>query len=172
MSTLRYNLSFSVLTLSLVAACGGGGSGGGGSSSAAVTGPGGKAIKTAGGQAISAAAHNYWKDALAAFNKYEAQGWNDSACSSVSSSFEDAADAQKNFAEAIFMQGLALARCDEDEKALALYNKALRANPKFCKARVGPAVHRGLRQPGGHPEPQRAGELQGRTVEPPSCACH
>jgi tetratricopeptide (TPR) repeat protein len=138
MNTLRGYLSYSalVLMLTLAVACGGGG-GGGGSNAPAVTGPGGKQITTAGGAAISAAAHNRWKEALAAFTKYEAAGWNEGACESVSSSFEDAADAQKDFAEAIFMQGLALARCDQDEKALALYNKALRANGKFCKARVG-----------------------------------
>jgi Tfp pilus assembly protein PilF len=135
MKTLNDHLSISLLTLTLVAACGGGGGGGG--NSPAVMGPGGKAITTAGGQAISVAAHNYWKDALTQFTKYEAAGWNDQACGSVSSAFEKASDAQKGFAEAIFMQGLSLARCSKDEEALALYNKALRTNAKFCKARVG-----------------------------------
>ena len=137
MKTLNDHLSISLLTLTLVAACGGGGGGGGGSNSPAVTGPGGKAITTSGGQAISQAAHNYWKDALAQFQKYEGSGWNEQACKSVSSAFEDASDAQKGFAEAIFMQGLSLARCDKDDDALALYTKALRTNAKFCKARVG-----------------------------------
>jgi tetratricopeptide (TPR) repeat protein len=141
MSTLRLMVvACSGLAL---AACGGssGGSSGSGSGGSATVG--GKVIKSAGGQAVSQEAHNYWTDGVKLFKRYEAQGkWTDSQCDEVADKFEDAADAQAKFAEALYMAGLAHDRCGRTEKAQKFYSDTLRASSKFCKARVAVALEK------------------------------
>lgn len=124
------------LALCLALGCGGGGgSEHGGSGSTATVG--GSAVKTRGGQAVNVEAHNRWKDGLAAFQAAEKQGWTSERCDSVASKFESAAETNTKFAEALYMAGVAKARCGKTEEALAFYNKALRQNSKLCGARVG-----------------------------------
>ena len=134
-----FRASVLIASAYLAAACGGGGSGGSSSGNAM---SGGRAIRTAGGQAVSEEAHNYWSDGLKKFKAAEASGrWSDSQCDSVASEFESAASAQNGkFAEALYMAGLAHDRCGRKEKATGLYNQALRVNAKFCKARVALAL--------------------------------
>ncbi|MCA9601023.1 MAG: tetratricopeptide repeat protein [Polyangiales bacterium] len=128
---------FGAVSLSMLVACGGGSTGPGGSPA----GPkahtdGGEVIKTASGRAVTQEAHDKWSDALAAYDKAAQAGWNSGSCSSVSDDFLDAAKAQGNkFAEAFFMAGVALERCDKHDDALKLYNRALESNPKYCSAR-------------------------------------
>lgn len=126
----------------LLAGCGGGSSGGGASNTAPAKTAGGGVIKTAGGTALNVEAHNRWKEGVAAFKDAEKQGWNEARCEAVADKFDDAADAQNKFAEAHYMAGLAHSKCGQKNDALAAYQKALRQNPKFCKARVAIAVDR------------------------------
>lgn len=131
-----------LVALSLAtAACGGGSGAGGGGKGGPAAVSGGRQIKTAGGQAVNVEAHNHWTDGVRAFKSYEAKGnWSDGACDDAAGKFEDAADAQAKFAEALFMAGLSHDRCGRKEKAQKLYNDAIRANSKFCKARVALAL--------------------------------
>jgi tetratricopeptide (TPR) repeat protein len=125
-----------------LAACGGGkGKGAEGSEAAAVT-EGGQKVKSGSGAAINVQAHNYWKDGVAAFRSAEKSGWNEQRCDQVSEKFEEAADAQAKFAEALYMAGVAHGKCGRKAKALEFYQKALRQNSKFCKARVAVALDR------------------------------
>jgi tetratricopeptide (TPR) repeat protein len=121
------------------AACGGSASVTAGGSGTVARSETGKEIKTIGGQAINLAAHNKWKEGVAAFKAADKQGWNDARCDEVSGKFESAADAQSKFAEALYMAGAAHLKCGggHKQKALAFFQKALRQNPKLCKARVG-----------------------------------
>ncbi len=127
------------LALALAAAC----SSGGGSTSESTTPPadvartaGGEAITTADGSAVSRKAHGKWESALDEFDRNEKSGWTSAKCSGSEKSFERAADAQGGaFAEAHYMAGLALSKCG-DAGAYAHYEKALKIDAKFCKARV------------------------------------
>ena len=131
-----------VATSVLFAACGGkSGKGAEGSEAAAVT-AGGQKVKSGSGAAINVQAHNYWKDGVAAFKGAEKSGWNEQRCDQVAEKFEDAADAQAKFAEALYMAGVAHGKCGRKAKALEFYQKALRQNSKFCKARVAVALDR------------------------------
>ncbi|HEX7478008.1 MAG TPA: hypothetical protein VF331_09400 [Polyangiales bacterium] len=125
----------------LTAACGGSAaSGGSGSGSGSAT-VGGKAIKTAGGQAVSQEAHNRWTEGLKLFKLYDTKGgWTSAHCDDAAGKFEDAAGAQAKFAEALYMAGLSNDRCGNRDKAQKFYGDAIRANPKFCKARVAIAL--------------------------------
>ncbi len=97
---------------------------------------GGEAITTADGSAVSKKAHGRWESALEEFESNEKSGWTASKCKSSEKSFEGAADAQGgDFAEALYMAGLALSRCGDDG-AFEHYEQALKADPRFCKARV------------------------------------
>ncbi len=118
--------------------CGGGsgGSAGAGPDAQAATTVGGEAIRTAGGEAVLKKAHDRWRSAMAEFQKNEENGWTPAACSSTASAFESAASAQDGgFAEAQYMAGLSLAKCNE-AAAYDHYEDALKADSKFCKARV------------------------------------
>ena len=128
--------------LCALAACGGGTGPSSAEGAKAATSAGGRVIKTASGQTVNVEAHNRWKEGVAAFKAAEKQGWNDQRCDAVSEKFEAAANAQAKFAEAQYMAGLAQSKCDRASKALAFYQKAIRQNPKFCKARVAIAVDR------------------------------
>lgn len=124
------------LTFSNVGCGGSSGATSEGGSSSAARGAGGKAIRTGGGQAVNLEAHNRWKEGVAAFQAAEKQGWTPQRCSNVSEQFEDAADAQNKFAEAYYMAGVVHQRCGDADKARDFFQKALRQNSKFCKARV------------------------------------
>src|SRR2546429_118254 len=129
-----------VLSISLCAwatGCGGSASAslstsGGGTTAKSET---GKEIKTQGGQAVNLAAHNKWKEGVAAFKAADKQGWNDQRCEDVAGRFEAAASAQKKFAEALYMAGASHLKCGHKQKALTFFQQAIRQNPKFCKAR-------------------------------------
>lgn len=134
------NHSLALIALSLVAACGG--SGGGPANTQSASSPdvartvGGEAIMTADGSAVTKKAHNKWESAVTDFAAHEKSGWTDASCSSTSKEFERVADAQGGgFAEAHYMAGLALSRC-EDAGAYEHYEQALKIDSKFCKARV------------------------------------
>jgi tetratricopeptide (TPR) repeat protein len=142
----RYGLqgfSTAMLCLSL-AACGGSASssetGSSSPSSGGTATEGGRAIKTGGGQSVSVRAHAQWNDGLKLFKSYEPKNWNDAHCDEVGAKFEAAASTQAKFAEALYMAGLSQDRCGRKDKAQAFYDKALQANPKFCKARVAVAL--------------------------------
>ncbi len=133
---------FAALALSgaLAAGCGGSASVAGGTTAEKAAGP-ASGVKSGSGQAVTQAAADQWKEALAEFEAAEKSGWNDSSCSSVSESFTKANRAQGGkFAEAVYMSGLSLARCNKTEEALKLYNSALEINPKQCGARTGVGV--------------------------------
>ncbi|MEM7437466.1 MAG: tetratricopeptide repeat protein [Myxococcota bacterium] len=101
---------------------------------------GGETITTADGSAVSKKAHNRWESALREFDRNENTGWTAAKCSSSSKEFEKAASAQGGaFAEAHYMAGLSLERCG-DSGADQHYEAALKADPKFCKARVALAL--------------------------------
>jgi len=117
----------------LVVGCGGGASSEGGSTA---VGPGGAPVRTRGGAAVTAEAHNKWLRASELFTRYESEGWNPSKCDDVSGQFSEAAETQRDFAEAFYMAGLAKQRCGEGEEAQAFYQRALRANSKLCRPRV------------------------------------
>lgn len=130
--------------MALVAAafgCGGGAGGGSSSSKGAVPADaartaGGEAILTADGTAVSKKAHNRWQSAVSEFKRNEENGWTPGECSSTARAFERAAGAQGGgFAEAQYMAGLSKARCN-DSDAYKNYEAALKADSKFCKARV------------------------------------
>lgn len=138
-TSIVWALSFG--TALLVAACGGGSKGPGTEGSGAVArNAGGGEIKTAGGEKINIEAHNRWKEGVAAFRAADKQGWNEARCESVADHFEDAAEAQNKFAEALYMAGVVHARCGDKAKANGFFQKALRQNSKFCKARVAMAL--------------------------------
>jgi tetratricopeptide (TPR) repeat protein len=136
-------LALAGLTL---AACGGGSAaapevGSSARTSGGTADAGGKsAIKTAGGQSVSSRAHSQWGEALKAFKSYEPKSWDDAHCNEVSGKFEAAASTQPKFAEALYMAGLTQDRCGRRDKAVSFYEQAVRANPKFCKARVAIAL--------------------------------
>jgi tetratricopeptide (TPR) repeat protein len=126
--------------LSLAVACGGGEGSTGKQTTpdaeAART-AGGETIKTADGSTVSKKAHSKWEAALAEFEANEKAGWTSGKCSESSKAFERVAAAQSGgFAEAHYMAGLALSRCD-DAGAYKHYEAALKVDSKFCKARVG-----------------------------------
>jgi tetratricopeptide (TPR) repeat protein len=87
-------------------------------------------------ESVSRRAHNQWAEALKLFKSYDPKDWNDAHCDEVSGKFEGAASSQAKFTEALYMAGLSQERCGRREKAQSFYDQALRANPKFCKARV------------------------------------
>ena len=134
------NRSLALVFVSLAVACGGGEG-----STGKQTTPdadvartaGGEAITTADGTTVSKKAHSKWEAALADFEANEKAGWTSGKCSESSKAFERVASAQSGgFAEAEYMAGLSLARC-EDAGAYKHYEAALKVDPKFCKARVG-----------------------------------
>ena len=102
---------------------------------------GGDAITTSSGDGVTKRAHSRWKSAADSFDKAEKEGWTPVKCRSVSNAFDNAAGAQSGgFGEALFMSGLARQRCGDKADARKAYEKALRANPKLCEARVALAV--------------------------------
>ena len=132
--------SVALIALTLLAGCGGSE----GSSTSETTiaqadvarTTGGEAITTADGSRVSKRAHNKWESALEEFSENENSGWNPSKCSSSAKAFERVAEAQGGgFAEAHYMAGLALSRCG-DSGAYAHYEKSIKVDSKFCKARV------------------------------------
>jgi tetratricopeptide (TPR) repeat protein len=155
----------SLMLLSLfAAACGGGSAEGslGGTSSGSSSG--GQSTKGS-TKEVSAKATNLWNEALALFKQYEAKGgWNDGKCDEVAGKFTSASSMQKNFAEALYMAGLAHDRCGRREKALEFYSQAQRANSKFCKARVAIALDRAK-----HGEASVEREYAAAVADDPQC---
>jgi len=131
----------SVFTLAVAlaaTACGGGGGASKGQSTVSGGGGAPPAVVSASGTEVSKAAEDKWYKAMAAFEEAEKTGWNSGTCSSVSSAFDDANQAQGgSFAEAVFMSGLSLDRCGQGAEALSRYERTLQMKPTFCKARVG-----------------------------------
>ncbi len=139
---MKTGRSFLGLTVALAlgagwAGCGGGGTGGEGSGATDAQ---GNVIRTAGGSAVSEAAHNHWTEAIAMFERHEAaNAWGTPAtCQQTLAKFEEANGAQGgNFTEAIYMMGVVNGRCGDDEAALEHYRRALATNERYCGARVG-----------------------------------
>ena len=135
-----------LLCAAALAACGGSASGsveGTASTSTGSGSEGGHSSKAGGTQAVNVKAQNQWNDALKLFKQYDGKGkggWNDARCDEVAAKFSGAASAQKKFAEALYMAGLAQDRCGRRDKALEQYRLALSANSRFCKARVALAL--------------------------------
>ncbi len=130
--------------LGVASACGGSKSGAGATTPEnAARDESGNVVMASGGQAVTQEAFNHWTNALEAFEKQEEQGsWSDADCNRIVELFEDANEAQGNsFAEAIYMMGVVKAKCGHQEEALAAYRNALRANPKFCRARAALGLH-------------------------------
>jgi tetratricopeptide (TPR) repeat protein len=138
--TTRKSLSTIAVLAALSAACGGGGAAKGGTTTPAnaAKDPDGNVVKSGSGAAVTKEAAASWKEAIANFEAAEKGGWNPDTCSSVSSDFKEAnSDQGGKFAEAIYMQGLALDRCGKRDEALKFYNQALEVDPKQCGSRVG-----------------------------------
>jgi tetratricopeptide (TPR) repeat protein len=163
----NHNVAF--IALALVVGCGGGE----GSTSKETTAPtgdvartsGGEAITTADGSAVTTKALGKWESALADFEANEKSGWTSSSCSASSKAFERVADAQGGgFAEAHYMAGLALSRCD-DNGAYKHYEQALKVDPKFCKARVA----MGLRDLNGGRMSQAKATFEKSIQDDPQC---
>jgi len=134
------NHSVAFIAIALVVGCGGGE----GQSSGTPTTPsadvartaGGEAITTADGSAVSKKAHGKWESALEEFEANEKTGWTAAKCDSTSKAFERVSEAQGGgFAEALYMSGLSLSRCNDDG-AYDFYEAALKVDSKFCKAHV------------------------------------
>ncbi len=129
---------FGVLLFGVAGGCGGSSSASAGPTATSTA---GTAIKTGAGAEVNVAAHNYWKEGIAAYEVGEKQGWNDSRCDAAADKFEDAAEAQSGkFAEVWYMVGLAHQKCGRSQKAISYFNRALNANQKLCKARVAIGV--------------------------------
>ncbi len=140
MSFLRIrsrNLGVGILLGALV------GCGGGGGSSEGPKAPGK-------GTASAPVPEDVSKDAQAKFNAAvdsfvehdKANDWSDANCAGVAKLFEDAAAEQKGrFAQATFNAGLAFQRCNDDAKARAKFEQALREDPKFHHARAQLALY-------------------------------
>ncbi len=126
-------------------ACGGsgGGAGGGATAENAARDESGNVVVAAGGEAVTQEAFNHWTNALEAFQEQEEKGsWAQADCERIAELFGDANEAQGGrFAEAIYMAGVSRARCGKQEEALEAYRDALRANPKFCRARAALGLH-------------------------------
>jgi len=152
-------------SLILLAACGGGtAEGGGGPTATDAT---GQPIRGAGGEAVSAEAHEHWSAALALFQRYEQQGWS-GHCDEAVDAFEEANDAQGGrFAEALYMMGVAASRCNDMERARQMYTRALEANGRLCKARTALGVMdlEAGRQPAAQAAFQRALTEDSRCTE-------
>lgn len=98
----------------------------------------------------SPAPENVSKDAQAKFNAGldafiehdKANDWNEANCAKVAGLFDDAVAAQKgHFAQATFNAGLAFQRCNDDAKAKAKFDQALKDDPKFHHARAQLALY-------------------------------
>lgn len=102
----------------------------------------GAKVITAGGSELTVEAHNHWMEGLESFARYEKEGWNEGRCDDTTDSFEEAVEAQSEgkFAEALYMAGLAQARCKKMGEARDFYEKALDKDSGFCKARVAIGV--------------------------------
>jgi len=139
MATQRFLVPVLLLGLA-TAACGGGGGGEGSSgelgssSSSSGSERGGSKVKVGKGE-VSVKAQAQYADALKAFRSFEPKNWNDANCDASASKFESIASTGK-FPEALYMAGLSHDRCGRSDKAKSFYDGALRADPKFCKARV------------------------------------
>lgn len=137
-------LSILLATTAFAAAIGcGGGSGTGSTGKGAVDPKTGVELKTSTGEAVSQKAANRYKDGLEAFGKHDkAADWNEATCDETSKIFLDAADEQdKKFLEAIYNAGVAWQRCKNDAKAKEFFQQALKADPKFHRARVQLAIY-------------------------------
>ena len=163
------NHKVAFIALALVVGCGGGE----GSTSNETTIPAGDVARTAGGEAITTAdgsavttkALDKWESALAEFEANEKSGWTSSQCTASSKAFERVSDAQGGgFAEAHYMAGLALSRCDDND-AYEHYEKALKVDPKFCKARVA----MGLRDLNGGRMSQAKATFEQSIQDDPQC---
>jgi tetratricopeptide (TPR) repeat protein len=174
-SSLRMGLVASLLGLSLVVGCGSKPDSGGETASgdgSESSGGEGKASVKAGGTAPTAAvskqAEADWKEALAAFEAAEKGGWDAAKCESISGQFASANKAQKGkFAEALYMSGLSLDRCNKSEAALKLYNQAIEINGKLCGARVGIGItdYKAGREPAAYANFERAVRDDARCTE-------
>jgi tetratricopeptide (TPR) repeat protein len=153
-----------LLCAAALAACGGSASEStsAGTSSGASSGSateGGQAVKTGGGQSVNVTAHKQWTEGVKLFKQYDGKGgWNDAKCDEVAGHFTSAAAAQKKFAEALYMAGLANDRCGRRDKAQDFYRQAVGANAKFCKARVAIALE--AQRQGGSSESEFARAVQ------------
>lgn len=90
------------------------------------------------------------KDAQAKFNAGldafiehdKANDWNEANCAKVAGLFDEAVAAQKgHFAQATFNAGLAFQRCNDDAKAKAKFEQALKDDAKFHHARAQLALY-------------------------------
>ncbi len=115
------------------------------------------AARTEGGEVIAGAAgalnveaHNHWLAAQRLYVQNAEAGWNEQRCSATRAAFEEAVEAQGNFAEAIYMSGLVAEDCGDTSAARGHYTRALQVaeearrgqegnppgNGPLCKARV------------------------------------
>lgn len=139
MATQRFLVPVLLVGLA-TAACGGGGGGEGSSgelgssSSSSGSERGGGKVKVGKGE-VSVKAQAQYADALKTFRSFEPKNWTDANCDASASKFESIASTGK-FPEALYMAGLSHDRCGRADKAKSFYDGALRADPKFCKARV------------------------------------
>jgi Tfp pilus assembly protein PilF len=137
-------LSILLATTVIAAAIGcGGGTGSGGTGKGAVDPKTGNVITDSKGNAVSQKAATRYKDGLEAFAKHDKLGdWNEAACEESAKIFLDAADEQdKKFIEAIYNAGVSWQRCKNDAKAKEFFQQALKADPKFHRARVQLAIY-------------------------------
>jgi len=134
MRTNRVAHVVALVPVLLLVACGGG------PGAQPATAADGTAITTAGGSAVTEAAHNHWREAIAMFQAHEreANGWSSEHCQATLAKFNEANGAQGgNFTEAIYMMGVVSGRCGNVEQAQQYYQQALATNERYCGALVG-----------------------------------
>ena len=99
------------------------------------------------GRAVSKEAAQNFTRALDEFASHDRkQDWSGSTCNSVASAFNDASKEQKSatnreLPEALYNAGLAYQRCGSDAKAREQFNAALKADPKFHRAKAQLALY-------------------------------
>lgn len=135
-------MNYKLLTLTgfaalVLSACGGGAKPAESPTAAAVEAP-----RSTTGVVVDNSTRDRYRDALEAFDAHDkAADWNESACSSVASKFDDASDGGK-LAEATFNAGLAQQRCGNESKAKEYFDKALATDPQLHHARVQSALYK------------------------------
>ncbi len=130
-------ITFGLLALLAVAACGGGGGKG---PDAPTT----KKKQPDADPVVSVEASRKYDAALEAFNAHDkANDWNEATCSDVAKKFEVAHDEEKSrqFSEATFNAGLAYQRCGNDDKAKSYFEKALKEDGKAHSAKAQLALY-------------------------------
>jgi tetratricopeptide (TPR) repeat protein len=133
---MKHTLILSAGLLAIMIGCGGGAKGG--------DGPKTPTPPAADKPEVSVEAGKKFENALDSFNAHDkANDWAEATCNEVAGRFQAAHDEEKAraFSEATFNAGMAYQRCGNDEKAKALFEKAIKEDPKAHGARAQLALY-------------------------------